>query len=357
VVKRVLQIIAAGYPGGGTNHVLQICSGLKADFEFGLVTQAGSYLLREGQRAGVEAVGLEFFTSRCDPRIPLRLRGVIEGFDPDLVHVHGGRAGLFRALARTRHPTVYSIHGFHFVQKAAGVRGLAGLGERVAMRSADLVIFESEHDKALAHEHGLLPAGKACVVIHNGIPHREPGSPPPGCRGLVGFIGRLEEQKDPMLYLDVMERLPQLEGIMVGGGELEAQVAHQLRARGLAGRIRMVGTLPHQETLALLPTLGVVVMTSRWEGLPLLPLDAMSAGVPVVATRVGGLPEIIEDGTSGVLVDGRAPARMAEAVLRLTEQTEYRSSVVAAARRRVGSLFSEERMLMGIRKVYERVLQ
>ena len=117
----------------------------------------------------------------------------------------------------------------------------------------------------------------------------------------------------------------------------------------------MLGPLPHDRTLEVLSTLGVLVMTSRWEGLPILALEAMCAEVPIVATAVGGLPEIIEDGRSGMLVGTRSPDEIAAAVRRVTEDQEFRKLIIRNARERVQTLFSEDRMLAEIQKVYEQV--
>jgi glycosyltransferase involved in cell wall biosynthesis len=96
-------------------------------------------------------------------------------------------------------------------------------------------------------------------------------------------------------------------------------------------------------------------MTSRWEGLPLLPLEAMWSGVPVVATNVGGLSEIIENEKSGLLINSRSADDLALAVMRLTDDLALRESIVDNARRRVQTLFSEARMLSEIDKTYQEV--
>jgi glycosyltransferase involved in cell wall biosynthesis len=112
--------------------------------------------------------------------------------------------------------------------------------------------------------------------------------------------------------------------------------------------------LPHSELLEALLGFGVVVMTSRWEGLPILPLEAMWLGVPVVAANVGALDEIIEHEKSGLLVDSRSPEDFVRAVERLAEDTELRERIVKSARDRIRSHFSEKRMLADIWTLYQR---
>jgi glycosyltransferase involved in cell wall biosynthesis len=97
-------------------------------------------------------------------------------------------------------------------------------------------------------------------------------------------------------------------------------------------------------------------MTSRWEGLPILPMEAMRAGVPLVATRVAGMGEVIEDGVSGLLVDSRRPEDIAQAVRRVSEDGQLRQRIVEAGRRRVRELFSEDQMIRAVEDVYNSVI-
>src|SRR3712207_2688788 len=138
---RILEIVADGAPGGGTTHVLQILRGLGGTDSLGLVTQANSYLFDEARSLGIECFGVDFFRSRVDARVPVKLHRFVRKFDPQLVHVHGSRAGFFHAGAATRVPTVYTVHGYHFLHKGpVFVRWLALNAERVANRRAKRVV-------------------------------------------------------------------------------------------------------------------------------------------------------------------------------------------------------------------------
>jgi glycosyltransferase involved in cell wall biosynthesis len=352
---RVLQIVADGSPGGGTEHVLQVLRGLSNIYCLGLLTQENSYLLNQAQSLGIECFGVNFFRSRLDARVPLNLRRVIRKFGPEFVHVHGGRAGFFYALTSTNVSTVYTVHGYHFLHKSPFfIRKFALNAERMASRRAHRVIFVSKHDAEVARAYGLLTHSKRGVVIYNGIPLGQIPKANPREPERLGFIGRLEYPKDPLLFLDVMEHLPRYSATIVGSGALEDKVRIEIERRGLS-RVRMLGTLSRSRTLQELSQLHTVIMTSRWEGLPLLPLEAMWAGVPVVATSVGGLSEIIENGESGLLVGSRSADDLARAVTQLTDDPALRERIVENARQRVATLFSEERMLFEITRVYQEI--
>lgn len=322
----------------------------------GLVTQRDSYLLNEARGLGIPTFDAEFFRSRVDVRVPIRLRRVVREFEPQAVHAHGGRAAFFYALAAARPPLVYTVHGYHFLHKSPFARRLALSAERLACRRARELILVSEYDARVAKAHGILRGPTRGTVIRNGIPLPKIAAPQREMLAHVGFIGRLEYQKDPLLFLDVMEQLPGYTAIMLGGGAMEDEVRAELQRRNLPN-VRMLGTLAHPETLELLSSLGTVIMTSRWEGMPILPLEAMWAGVPVVATNVGALGEVIEDGKSGLLVDSRSPDDLAQAVRRVTGDPALRKRIVENGRHRVRELFSEERMLSELLKVYRRVIE
>lgn len=316
------------------------------------MTQKNSYLWNEGRALDIPLFSTDFFCSRLDVRVPLALRRFVREFRPQVVHAHGGRAGFFHALARTSVPTVYTVHSYHFLHKSPLARSLALRAERLTASSAQRIIFVSGHDMQVARVRRLLTYPERGVVIYNGVPLAEIPRAQPDVPRHVGFMGRLVEQKDPFLFLETIEHLPKYTATIVGGGALEAEVKAEIKRRGLA-RVRMLGALPHQATLKQLSKLGALVVTSRWEGLPMLVLEAMWSGVPVVAVNVGGLGEIIENGKSGILVNVRSGADLAQEVVRLDEDAALRARVVEESRNRVRQMFSEERMLREILKVYE----
>jgi glycosyltransferase involved in cell wall biosynthesis len=340
---KALLIVADGAPGGGTTHVLQILGGLSYACSFGLVTQKDSYLFREARHMGIPCADIDFFRGRLDLRVSLRLRRLVRRFGPQLVHVHGGRAAFFHSLAATKVPTVYTVHGYHFLLKGSLRRWLATNAERLNALCARCVILVSNHDAEVARSYRLLLKPEKSLVVHNGIPLAS--IPEAWRRGLehqglrhVGFVGRLEDEKDPLLFLDVVERLPGYAGTVIGGGALQPVVKSEIRRRGLH-RVRMLGALPHPQALEKLASFGTLIITSRSEAFGMIAAEAMWSGVPVVAVDVGGLGEVIENGKSGLLVDVRSPDDLARAVIRLDEDAALRTRVVEEGRRRVRDLF------------------
>jgi len=353
---RVLQVIADGAPGGGTTHVLQLLRSLSASWELGLATQRGSYLFRTARAIGVECYEIDPFGGLAYLRGPNSLRRILAAFRPDLIHAHGSRAGFLVALASPRAPVVHTIHGLHLLRRSPLARWLAGLAQRYTNQRTDFTVFVSDADLSLARKHGLAPPEGSCRVIHNGISPVGPGEACSPVARHVGFIGRLEYMKDPLLFLDVMASLPEYSGEMVGGGSMEPEVRDVIRRRGV-GNIQAHGALPHGDTLRRLRTFSVMLVTSRWEGLPIAILEAMRDGVPVVAARISGIEEVIEDGTSGLLVDSRSPGELALAVRRVSEDLRLRQRLIEGGKKRVQEQFSEAQMVRSLQEAYGLVLQ
>jgi glycosyltransferase involved in cell wall biosynthesis len=350
---RVLQIVADGKPGGGTTHVLQILKGLRHAVSFQLITEEQSYLMKEADALGIPCQGLRFFISRLNLALPFQLRALVVALQPDLVHVHGGRAGFFFALSLLKIPMVYTVHGFHFIEKSPGIRWMALKAEGWNLRRACHSIFVSKYDEALAEKFQLLSGNGKRSVIYPGLFLENLPRPLPHAFLHIGFLGRLEYQKDPLLFLEMMEFLPEATATIVGDGALAPMIKQEIARRGLGGRVHMVGELSHGEALKILATFSVVVLTSRWEGLPVLVLESMGMGVPVVSMNVSGLEEIIHDEVNGMLVEKRRGEDLAEKVKIITNNEDLRASLIKNAQATIHEKFSMENMLGSILEIYQ----
>ncbi|MDR4483455.1 MAG: glycosyltransferase [Nitrospirales bacterium] len=349
---RVLQIVADGKPGGGTTHVLQILKGLRHAVSFQLITEDQSYLMKEAGALGIPCQGLRFFISRFNLAIPFQLRALVMALRPDLVHVHGGRAGFFFALSLLKIPMVYTVHGFHFIEKSPRIRWMALTAERWNLRHACHSIFVSKYDVALAENFQLLSGCDKRSVVYPGLSLKNLPQAHPRNRLHIGFLGRLEYQKDPLLFLEMMGFLPEYSATIVGDGVLAPMIKQEIAKRGLCGRVQMVGELSHGEALEILATFSVVVLTSRWEGLPILVLESMGMGVPVVSMNVSGLEEIIHHEVNGMLVEKRRGKDLADKVKIITNNEDLKISLIKMAQETIQEKFSIENMLASILGIY-----
>jgi len=347
---RLLEIMADGSPGGGPTNVLALLDdlGRRGGFERALVVQESSYALEQAKQLGVDAHGIDFARTRAPFAAARALRERIRALEPDVIHVNGSRAGFFLACVprgRSFPPVVYTIRGYHFTGKSLGARELAALAERFAHARADAIVHECRRDAALAARWRLVPRGKRCEVIYNGIDRAElPRAANTDLR-CVAFLGRLCFQKDPDLLAEIAGGLDRAGYRLrvIGGGELEAEFRARLRALGIESKVEMLGALPRARALESLASAGALVLPSRWEGLPIAPIEAMAIGIPVVAANVSGLPEIVDSGISGALIDERRPEPYVAAIRALCEDAERRARTIAAAQRRVDERFLRAR--------------
>jgi glycosyltransferase involved in cell wall biosynthesis len=339
----VLEAVADGRLSGGTTHVLQLIETLAPELpaEIHLVSQAGSAALAEAARRGTITHGIDFFVSRLDPRPWCRLRALVRELRPALIHAHGARAALPLTWARGSTPLLYSVHGYHFVGKSAVPRRLAIAAERRCSAAAATTVFVSGHDQDLAARDGILERCRRHVLIRNAVDLERLPAVTGGDGRTLAFLGRLSDEKNPLLLLDVLKRLP--DGFrlrVIGDGPLLDPMRERAAAMGLGSQVSFLGSLPRQQALAELARSHALLVPSLWEGLPLAPLEAMAIGVPVVASRVGGIPEVVADGESGVLVAPGDAEGFAAAVSRLAAEPGLRTRIISEARRTVAARFS-----------------
>ena len=238
--------------------------------------------------------------------------------------------------------------------------------ERLLDRWTDCYLVNSQAiADTLMHRQGL-PGGKMRVV-HNGIdlsgvptfdPDRRAARAALGldpARRLVAGVGRLEEQKDYPTFLTAAAQVAaaarDVDFVIAGTGVLRDQLEAQAERLGLTGRLRFLG-LRH-DVPALLAAVDVLALTSRWEGLPNVVIEAMATGAVAVATDVGGCRELIVHGESGLIVPPGQPEAVARAVLDVLERDDLAARLRQAARDRIEGGFTVAAMVQRTADVYE----
>jgi glycosyltransferase involved in cell wall biosynthesis len=192
------------------------------------------------------------------------------------------------------------------------------------------------------------------LTVHNGVPAPDTLPPTTVQDGLrVAAICRLVRQKGLDVLLRAMVEVPKVRLTIAGNGELEADLRRLAADLGLTERIELVGWV---DPISVLSRVDAVVLPSRNEGLPLVLLEAMHTGLPVIATAVGSVPEAIEHGVSGLLVPPEDYVALADAMRGLALSSQLRTSLGAAAKVRAQQEFSPQAMAMGYDKIYSAVL-
>lgn len=361
-MKCALEIINTSQLSGGAEHLTQVTAGLRASgWRVAVACTADGPVTKRWQALGAEVVPVDLMRRRDNLHAIRSIRAAMRDLRPSLVHGHGTRAAFYACLAqagRPRTPTIYTVHGFSFDKPRPRLhRTLYTLSEAFTCRRADRVIFVSESDAREARARRLL-GRTPFEVIPNGVDlARFAARPEQRGRRVVATVARLVEQKGVEYFLRasgvVARRFPDSEFWIIGDGPLRPALAEAARAAGLNGNCRFLGASDRVDEW--LARADLFVLPSLWEGLPIALLEAMAAGLPVIATDTSGSKEVIEKSGVGVLVPSRDSGALATAMERLLADAAARHRMGADARRAVAEFYGCEAMLRRTLALYERV--
>jgi glycosyltransferase involved in cell wall biosynthesis len=359
--RRIVEVLATSAGGVGT-HVRSIVPELRAaGASVGVCGAPATEELFAFSSAGADFVPVGISTGLApvaDSRAVLQLRRAIAG--ADLVHAHGLRAGLVAALARRRdRPLVLTLHNA-LLHEAGALRRVLAAVEARTIRSADLVLAVSSDLADNARRAGGLDVRVAPALAPPLAPperSREEVRAELGVddgRPLVVAIGRLHPQKGYDVLLDAARRWagrqpPPLVAI-AGDGPLEAELAGRIRGERLP--VRLLGR--RNDVADLLGAADLCVLPSRWEGSPFTAQEALRSGTPLVATRAGGLPELVGAGAELVPV-GDAGA-LADAVERVLDEPAHAARLSEAGRRQAAEWPDEAGAARRLVAVYRELL-
>ena len=283
---------------------------------------------------------------------------------PSVFHAHltwqrGCKFGLIASILARVPAVIATQHLFVDIPSSWSI----DLQQRVLAFGIDRYLPVSNDIAGQLHERLSIPTHKL-QVIHNGIPigqfsgHSErtvraqlnAGTERP----IILTPARLVEQKGHRYLLQAMTRLPSAVLVLAGDGPERWRLEAQTQQLGLDGRVRFLG---HRDDAgSLLAAADLVVLPSLFEGLPLSIVEAMAAGKPVVTTSVGGIPEAIIDGESGLLVPAADPDALANAIGQVLRDPALAQRLATRARERAAAEFSLEGMVAAVTGVYDEVL-
>lgn len=293
-----------------------------------------------------------------DPVLALRLSSALRRAKPDIVHTHLVHADVYGAVAAGRTALVSTKHN-NDPFRLGPFRHV----ERICARRARQIICITDALARFNVERVGLPAAKVSVV-HYGLDELPaawgpPGGPdlPPGARVLLA-VSRLERQKGLDVAIEalvhVREQHPDAVLVVLGLGSQEAELNALAAARGIPGAVHLAGSVG--DVSDWLRRAELLVHPARWEGFGLALLEAMLAGLPVVASSVSSIPEIVADGTTGLLVPPEDVTRLAEAICRLLDDPITAAAYGGAGLERARTSFSVATMTERTLAVYRRAL-
>jgi len=362
---RVVHIINDMEVGGAQRQVLNLFRAIdRRRFDLRLVCLAakgafGDQLKREGFE--VVALGKR---GRVDSAMVRRLVRLLGERRPDVAHCSVFTANLWGRIAgKLAGVPVLIAHEQSAVSLENWRRRWI---DRVLSRFTFRVLAVSDDlRRRVIAEEGISPG--RVEVLYNAIDCDEieraaaaPLAALPGREGFrVGVVGRLERRKDHLTLVRaaarVVREIPHAAFLLVGDGPDRPVVEREIARLGLEENVRLLGE--RDDVPRLLHAFDLYVLSSITEGLSLSILEAMAAGRAIVATRVGGNPELLDDGGAGVLVPARDPEAMADAVARLLRDPEQRRTLGARARARAREVFDVHRVARRLEGIYERALE
>jgi len=358
---KILYVVTRAEIGGAQVHVLDLVRGFRSEFEVVLAAGEEGFLIEKGREAGASVhvlKGLKQPIAPLNDFAGLReLVRLIRSEKPDLVHAHTSKAGILgRFAARICSiPAIYTAHTWCFAEGTSWKWKAFGLPcERLAARFHPRIITVSEANAELARTYRV-GRPEYSVSIHNGIPETAMrANPGECCDPVLVMAARFAPQKNHRLLLRALAGIR--EGwrlVLLGDGPMRPEMEREAEELGISGRVDFLGA--RTDVAAVLAAAHIFVLATNWEGFPLTVLEAMRAGLPVVASDVGGIREAVGHLETGYLTAAGDEQGLRTCLLKLIRDPGQRARMGVAGRQRYQADFSVETMLKKTREVYRAV--
>lgn len=364
-LKIVYVITRADVIGGASVHLFDLAVGAQQKgYDVEVFVGGHGVFLDKLKDAGLKCRSLKYMQREISPWNDLmgffELRKLFIKSKPDLVHLHSSKAGILGRLAAkiVSIPVVFTAHGWAFTEGVSSKKRFIYIViERFMARFSNSIITVSEFDRQLALDSNV---GNPILVrtVHNGMPNlpliqRKPNA------SIVKMImvARFEEQKDQQSLIKALAQIEQKKWRLefVGNGSLMAQAVTLVESLGLSDHIFFSGAC--DDVAKRLEQADVFLLISNWEGLPLTILEAMRASLPVIASKVGGVPEAVDDGQTGYLVPRGDVMAISDAIQKILSNEVLRLSLGLAGRKKFEQQFLFDSMLDKTLNMYELVLK
>lgn len=367
--KRLAFLITGLGYGGAEIQLLRLATEMRnRGWEVLVVSMLSpSGLTRNFEHEGIALASLHMVRGIADPRGPLRLLALLREFRPDVLHSHMVHANLLARVIRLVHQVPVLISTAHSIHEGARWRALAiRITDSLCdlTTSVSLAAVDRYRRERLAPEHKLLR-------MPNGVDMERFDTDPKTRtrvrraldveRSFVWLaVGRFTAAKDHPTLFRAFSRLtrrhPDVVLIVAGDGPLRSKYLEILRQLDLLERVHFLGF--RSDVADLMNAADAYVMSSAWEGLPMVLLEAASAGLPIIATDVGGNGEIVEQGSTGYLAPPNDPAALAAAMERLLELPAIqRQRLGCEARRQAARRYGLDRVVDQWEMLYHGLLE
>jgi glycosyltransferase involved in cell wall biosynthesis len=363
---KILQLISSGGFYGAESVLLNLSVELQRSGHtcmVGVFENAKNANTEVGARAEIAGLAVRRIPcrSRFDWQTVRQIQKIIEEDGIDLVHAHGYKADFYALLAARLAEVPVTATCHNWLGESWSMRAYARL-DRYLLRFFDGVAAVSN---SVAEQLGHTGTRQRMRVIANGVPTHGPGIESrladqirKGDRLVVGAVGRLSLEKGAAVLIEAASKIcpdfPQAFFVVVGDGPLRSSVEAGVRELGITGQFLFTGE--RNDVDQIYRSFDVYVLPSFQEGMPMALLEAMAAGLPVVATKVGGVPDLVCDPSVGTLVEPGDPTAFAAGIRGLLSDQSRRERMGSNARRRVEDHFSAAAMARNYGELYQEAL-
>ena len=351
--------------GGAQIHVRDLSAALKKAGDDVVVIGGSDGVLADEVRAnGVPCHSLEHLTREVRPlqdaRAVSELRETLRHIEPDIISTHSTKAGFLGRIAGRilGIPTLFTAHGWGFTEGRPPLQALGFWAvERATANWAEQIITVCKSDRRAAVRARVAP-GNRLTTIYNAMPDIDGDlqAEPAGSAPKLLMVARLSHWKDQPTVLRALSGLTDLEWQLefVGDGPLRDELEELTEELGLTSRVRFLGY--RSDVPQLMADAQLFLLISKWEGFPRSILEAMRAGLPVVASDVGGVQESVVDGTTGFVIPPGDVAELRQCLRQLITNPELRVRMGEASRARYEEKFTFDRLVERTTGVYESIL-
>lgn len=376
---KILHIITHLPIGGAQdNTLLSVEKTDRGKFDLTLISaQEGDWIDRALKMNSTEIVFVNHLTRSIHPWYDLlALWAIYKNIKKnkyDVVHTHQAKAGILGRVAAWLAGVPVIIHTYHsfpfhdFMKPVA--RKIFITIEKMVGRITDKLISVSKLNLEKGVELKIAPREKF-TTIYSGIDFSKFNIEVntvnirtqlgiPANHKIVGMVGRLSEQKAPQYLIQaipkVIEKFPKTTFILVGDGELRKELETQLKGFALNGRVQILGY--RNDIPELMHLMDIFILTSLWEGLGRAMTEAMYMGKAVICTDVEGVPELVENRKTGLLIPTKDPNAAAQSLIDLLSSSEKRTELGKNARDKVRTIFEIDTMITQLEKLYLDLMQ
>ncbi|MFB6181778.1 MAG: glycosyltransferase family 4 protein, partial [Candidatus Magasanikbacteria bacterium] len=367
---KILYIITKSTIGGAQTHISQLSSSLLSEGENVAVSaHPGGWLEKDIKNKNGKFYPNKHLRNSYNPITLLKAiktaQDAIKDFQPDIISTHSSFAGLVGRLAarNSNAQVLFTAHGWGFSKGTPFLRKkVIKISEKLAARYTDKIICVSNFDKKLARKNGIAEK-KKLTTIHNGteIPDINHDQFPIKDKIKIVSVTRFSKQKDPILLLKSLDALPEklkdkLELTLIGAGPKEDEVKQYVQNSSIKDKIKLTGDISREKVFQYLKKSHIFTLITKWEGFPRSILEAMSCGLPVIATNTAGIPESVTR-DCGILVEKGSKEDVKNAFQELLSNPKKIEQKGKNARKRCKNKFSIEKTIRETKEIYKNLLK